>query len=150
SHTDMLEGVVDHVKSALERGELRDLCLVSNVFVGKHKVARVERFAGLLGAHHVMPDFFHLKPHPAPFLEALQRMRATPQEVVVGDQLFTDILGGRRLDMLTVYVRPLGPDHWTTWLTMRRVRERRLLAGWQMRGVQVDSKEVDLKDQQPQ
>lgn len=127
----MLAGVVEHLSAARDCGALRDLCLVSNVFVGRHKRRRVESFARTLKAHFVMPDLFHLKPHPAPFLEALRRMGATPaQTVVVGDQLFTDVRGGNRLEMLTVYVRPIGPDHWTTDLTLRRLRERRLLRRW--------------------
>lgn len=132
STADMVDGVVEHLQAARESGALRDVCLVSNVFVGRRKMRRVERFAATLQAHHVMPGILQLKPHPAPFHEALRKMGATAEAtVVVGDQLFTDVLGGKRLGMLTVYVRPLGADHWTTWLTMRRVRERRLLADWQ-------------------
>jgi HAD superfamily phosphatase (TIGR01668 family) len=128
---DLVPGVVEHLRRARKGGVLRDICLVSNVFVGRQKAARVARFAALLDAHHVLPGILRLKPHPAPFREALRRMgAAASQAVVVGDQLFTDVLGGNRLDMLTVYVHPLGPDHWTTWLTMRRFRERRLLARW--------------------
>jgi len=128
---DMLPGVADHIAAARSCGALRDVCLVSNVFVGHRKRLRVERFARALDAHAVMPDVLHLKPHAAPFLEALKHMGATASaSVMVGDQLFTDVLGGNRLGMLTVYVRPIGPDHWTTALTMRRSRERRLFAAW--------------------
>lgn len=128
---DMVDGVAEHLDRARASGALQDVCLVSNVFAGRAKRRRVERFAQRLRAHCVMPGIFQLKPHPAPFLEALGRMGATAmQTVVVGDQMFTDVLGGNRLQMLTVYVHPLGPDHWTTWLTMRRVRERRLLRAW--------------------
>lgn len=124
----MLPGVADHIREARAGGALRDVCLVSNVSVGRRKRQRVEAFARELEAHFVLPGFFHLKPHPAPFLEAMRRMGATAAEtVVVGDQLFTDVRGGNRLDMFTVYVRPIGPDHWTTGLTLRRYRERRLL-----------------------
>jgi uncharacterized protein len=135
SDDDLIPGVLEHLHDARSRGILRDICLVSNVFMGRRKMQRVERFATALGAHHHIPHILRLKPHPAPFREALRRMRATPEEtVVVGDQLFTDVLGGKRMNMLTVYVRPLGPDHWTTWLTMRRLRERRLLASWEASG----------------
>lgn len=128
---DLAPGVLDHIWNALNSGALRDLCLVSNVFAGNAKARRVKRFAGVLKAHYVTARFLRLKPNPAPFREALCLMGAIPaQTVVVGDQLFTDVLGGKRLNMLTVYVRPLGPDHWTTRLTMRRVLERHLLRAW--------------------
>lgn len=131
----LLPGVADHLRAARTGGALRDVCLVSNVSVGRRKRQRVEAFARELDAHFVLPGIFQLKPHPAPFLEALRRMGATAaQTVVVGDQLFTDVRGGRRLDMLTIYVRPIGPDHWTTGLTLRRYRERRLLAAFEGAG----------------
>ena len=124
----LVAGVAEHLHAARITGALRDVCLVSNVFAGARKRRRVEAFAAALDAHFVLPGILHLKPHPAPFLEALRHMGATAAEtVVVGDQLFTDVRGGKRLDMLTVYVRPIGPDHWTTGLTLRRFRERRLL-----------------------
>lgn len=129
--TSMVAGVPEHIDAARRSGALADVCLVSNVFVGRRKAARVAAFAQALNAHYVLPSWRRLKPHASPFLEALRRMNAAPQEtVVVGDQLFTDVLGGNRLGMCTVYVHPLGPDHWTTWLTMRRLRERRLLRAW--------------------
>lgn len=140
---DLEPGIVSHLAGARDCGALADICLVSNVFVGRRKAQRVARFAHDLGAHHVLPRVFQLKPHPAPFRLALRLMGALPsQAVVVGDQLFTDILGGKRLDLMTVYVRPLGPDHWTTRLTMRRMRERRLLERWRVWEAQIQDEDV--------
>lgn len=49
------------------------------------------------------------KPGRAAYRRALQRLDADPAEVaVVGDQVFTDILGGNRAGLLTILVRPLG------------------------------------------
>ncbi|MBM3462047.1 MAG: HAD-IIIA family hydrolase [Armatimonadetes bacterium] len=125
----LIPGVVEHLHAAREAGHLRGLCLVSNVMLGRHKVLRVERFARELDAHFVAADWRAPKPSPLPFRAALQRMACEPSEtVVVGDQVYTDVRGGNRLGMFTVLVPPLGPDHWTTRLIGRRVRERRVLA----------------------
>lgn len=125
---DMEPGIVDRLALLRERGVIRDVALVSNVVFGRGRRRRVQRFAEILGAHAILAGPFHLKPSPLPFREALRKMQADPSRtVVVGDQVFTDVLGGNRLGMITVLVRPLGPDHWTTRLMGRRWRERILL-----------------------
>ena len=49
------------------------------------------------------------KPRRSAYYQAVQRLHSTPEQTaVVGDQLFTDILGGNRSGILTVLVRPLG------------------------------------------
>jgi predicted HAD superfamily phosphohydrolase YqeG len=48
----------------------------------------------------------------------------------VGDQLFTDVLGGRLLGMMTIMVLPLSQSDLPHTLLLRRV-ERVLLAGRQ-------------------
>lgn len=49
------------------------------------------------------------KPRRKPFVRALELMGATPKETaVVGDQIFTDVLGGNRLGLFTILVEPLN------------------------------------------
>ncbi|MGB9868276.1 MAG: YqeG family HAD IIIA-type phosphatase [Bacillota bacterium] len=49
------------------------------------------------------------KPRARGFLAAMEAMGTAPGETaVVGDQLFTDVLGGNLLGMYTVLVEPLG------------------------------------------
>ncbi|MDQ3707565.1 MAG: HAD family hydrolase [Chloroflexota bacterium] len=48
-------------------------------------------------------DVGYLKPHPAIFKAALERLNVSPEEVVfVGDNPFTDILGAHQVGMCTV------------------------------------------------
>lgn len=76
------------------------LCLVSNN--GKE---RVRKIAAQCGAPFVA---WALKPSRSGFRQAAQAMGLSPDTVaVVGDQLFTDILGGNRLGMFTIWVKPL-------------------------------------------
>lgn len=123
------EGVAEALQRALGEGLVRDFCLVSNVIWGRRRAERVEHFARLLGTpHFYAANFWNRKPRARPFLEAMRMMGSTPATTaVVGDQIFTDVAGGRRLGLYTVLVQPLGPDHWTTRLTSRRRREADLL-----------------------
>lgn len=51
------------------------------------------------------------KPIPRNFRKAARRMGLPPQRVaMVGDQLFTDVLGGNLAGMFTVMVRPLADN----------------------------------------
>lgn len=48
------------------------------------------------------------KPAKSGFVQALESLQLKPEEVaVVGDQLFTDVLGGNRMGMYTIWVKPL-------------------------------------------
>ncbi|RKD34596.1 YqeG family HAD IIIA-type phosphatase [Thermohalobacter berrensis] len=49
------------------------------------------------------------KPRKKPFKKAIKLMKTTPEKtVVIGDQIFTDILGGNRLGAYTVLVSPIS------------------------------------------
>ena len=90
------------------------VCLVSNNW---HE--RVHRVASELGFDLVDKA---IKPLPFAFLAALRHAGASRREAaVVGDQLFTDILGGNMLDMLTVLVAPLSSTDLPHTLLLRRL-----------------------------
>ncbi len=77
------------------------VCLASNT----HNRRRLERVASKLGVPYVqgLP-----KPRKRCFNRALELLGLTADSVaVVGDQLFTDILGGRRSGIHTIMVQPL-------------------------------------------
>lgn len=97
------------------------LCIVSNTLGG-----RVGRLAQDLGIPAVTGA---LKPRRRAFRRALALMGTQPAETaLVGDQVFTDILGGNRLGLHTILVRPQSPRE---FLLTRLVRlgERLILGG---------------------
>ena len=48
------------------------------------------------------------KPKTPSFFKAMEQMGVTPQETaVVGDQVFTDVLGGNRAGVTTILVKPI-------------------------------------------
>lgn len=99
------------------------VCLVSNNW---HE--RVEGVARQLGLELVAKA---VKPLPFAFLMALRKLgsrRGTA--ATIGDQLFTDVLGGMLLGMKTVMVLPLSSSDLPHTLVLRRL-ERIALAGRQ-------------------
>lgn len=97
------------------------VCLVSNNW---HD--RVKEVADELGFDLVSKA---VKPLPFAFLRALSKAGSKrARAVVVGDQLFTDVLGGRLLGMRTVLVTPLSQTDLPHTLLLRKL-ERLVLAG---------------------
>ena len=78
-----------------------DLFLLSN----SRKPRRAEHFATALG----IPFLGRAgKPKTGGFLRAMEQMgRASAQTAMVGDQIFTDILGAKRTGMLALMVEPI-------------------------------------------
>ncbi len=61
-----------------------------------------------------------LKPRRTPFRKAMMRMDADSGETaVVGDQIFTDVLGGKRLGLYTILTRPLSRKEFPTTRILR-------------------------------
>jgi len=115
------------LKSARAAGMI-DICLVSNVGIpgiNDWRIKRVKSIAKTLDIEedHVVCAFLrNPKPSAIPFVQACQIMGVPPenysQVLVAGDQPRTDIQGGNRLGMTTIWVAPLDPktDYpWTKW-----------------------------------
>ena len=111
----------------------------SNVIWPGKRLHRLHRLADKLEIEHVVPGFFwNRKPKNAPFVEALRLMKAKASEtVMVGDQIFSDVLGGNRMGMFTIWLEPMSPDHWTTIAVGKRFREKRVRREMHARGIWV-------------
>jgi len=97
------------------------VCLVSNNW---HE--RVSGVANELGLELVAKA---IKPLPFAFLIALRKLGSTrARAAAIGDQMFTDVLGGRLLGMKTVMVLPLSSSDLPHTVVLRRI-ERAILAG---------------------
>lgn len=119
-----------------DEGLVEDICLISNVIVPGRRVKRLFRLAKELRIDHVVPCyFFNRKPKSSPFLKALNMLGARAEEtVMIGDQIFSDVLGGNRLGFYTIWVSPMSPDHWSTVLVGKRMREIKVMEELQNRG----------------
>ncbi len=112
------------IARARERGLA--LYLVSNAFRG----SRVRAVAGELGIGCVRRAG---KPFGAGYRRAMKEMKISPAETcVIGDQVFTDILGGNRLGLTTILVEPLAARE-SPHTRLIRLIERPLRRRWARR-----------------
>lgn len=103
------------------------ICIVSNNSAeqGKDLARRLD----------VPALWYAVKPRRKSFRRAMEIMELDPFQVaVVGDQLFTDVLGGNRLGLYTILVVPISQrELW--WTRMMRGLEKRVLYSLQKRGL---------------
>lgn len=101
------------------KGQGVKLYIVSNT----SKKKKVEKVAGKLDIPYV---FFAKKPLKIGFKKAQKYLKENSENIaVVGDQIFTDVIGGNRAKMFTILVEPISEkDFWyTKW---KRPIERRI------------------------
>lgn len=103
------------------------MCILSNAL--EH---RVEAVAKLLEIPYVSRA---IKPRKFPFKKALELMGTTPEETaVVGDQLFTDILGGNRMELYTIWTPPLSSAEFLSTRAVRQL-ERLVIKRFRKKGI---------------
>ncbi|MCL1975224.1 MAG: YqeG family HAD IIIA-type phosphatase [Firmicutes bacterium] len=89
------------------------ICIVSN-----NRGQRVNRVAAQLA----LPCFYSAgKPRVKSYRQAATLLKLPPHQLaMVGDQLFTDVLGGNRAGLTTIFVKYMHPrEHWGTTLIFR-------------------------------
>jgi HAD superfamily phosphatase (TIGR01668 family) len=89
------------------------------VILSNNNKTRVGNFAEPLGIPFIPAA---RKPAGAAFRRALKLLELDPgQAVVVGDQMLTDVLGGRRAGLHTILVTPIAPreEGWATQINRR-------------------------------
>lgn len=86
------------------------MCILSNT----NKVEKVKKVADALNLEYL---YFAHKPNKKGFKRAQKLLNLNTKEIaVVGDQIFTDVLGGNRMQMFTILTKPL--DKRDIWITV--------------------------------
>ncbi|MDF2630892.1 MAG: hypothetical protein K0R39_4723 [Symbiobacteriaceae bacterium] len=117
NHPDPTPGLQEWLQRVGARG--LSACIVSN-----NSGPRVSEFAAKVGIPFISNA---AKPRRKGFREAMRRFGVTPQQtVVIGDQIFTDVLGGNRSGAHTILVVPIDPREFFLTQIVRKV-ERRVL-----------------------
>jgi HAD superfamily phosphatase (TIGR01668 family) len=116
--------VSDHVVRWL--GALQEsgfgLCVVSNN--GRERVRRLTAPLAIPAVHRAV------KPRSYPFLRGMEILGTTPgQTAVIGDQIFTDVLGGNLLGLYTILVVPMEGKEFIGTRLIGRPLEKLVLAG---------------------
>ena len=116
---DMSQEVETWLRAVLAAGI--KFCVLSNSMLS----SRSERIAAKLNSayvHHAR------KPARAGFEKAMAAMNTVPANTaVVGDQMFTDILGGNRVGLYTIMVKPIHPREFPYTRYVSRPPEKLLL-----------------------
>lgn len=98
-YKNMLEGVEDWCKALKKEGI--KFCIASN----SNKKQKVEMVASKLGIPYV---FFAKKPLKRGLYQAKEILGLEQRQIaVIGDQIFTDVLGANRCKMYSVLVEPI-------------------------------------------
>jgi HAD superfamily phosphatase (TIGR01668 family) len=100
------------------------VCVASNT----RRLGRLSRVAAAGGILHVPGNAG--KPGTGGLRRALSLLGTAPEETaMVGDQVFTDIVAGNRLGLMTVLVNPLSPHEFIGTRLVSRPVERLVLRG---------------------
>ena len=95
------------------------LCIVSN--------NTADRGGDLARELDIPAYWYAVKPRRRSFRKALCEMELSAKEVaVIGDQIFTDVLGGNRMGLYTILVTPIS-DKEFIWTKLMRQFERLVL-----------------------
>jgi len=111
------EKLIYWTKHCLKEGF--SLCIISN-----NKYKRIKYCSELLGIPAVFGSF---KPCKSAFKKGMDILGTQPEQTaIVGDQIFTDIFGAKRMGLYAILVKPISSRE-LFWTRMMRLLERRLL-----------------------
>lgn len=103
--------LIDYYKNMIEGldkwcEEMKEEGIKCIILSNSNKKEKVETVAKKLDIDYIM---FAKKPMKSGFKKALEKLKLKNSEVaVVGDQLFTDVLGAKRMDMFSILVKQVA------------------------------------------
>ena len=104
------------IKSAKSNGI--KCCILSNTL----KKEKVETLSKQLDIPYYM---FAKKPLSGGFKKCIKLFELEPREIcVIGDQIFTDVMGGNIMQMYTIYVHPISSDDYSITTKIKRPLEK--------------------------
>lgn len=84
---------------------------------------------------HIPYEMFAKKPSKKGFIKIQNILNINPENIaVVGDQIFTDVIGGNRCNMFTILVDPVDKkDYWyTAWKRpLENKLKQKITKGWE-------------------
>ncbi|MCX7710912.1 MAG: YqeG family HAD IIIA-type phosphatase [Clostridia bacterium] len=100
------------------------VCIVSNA--SKKRVIKFNERLKIFAFHRAS------KPGTKTFLKAIRLMNLKPDETaMVGDQLFTDVYGGNKLNMFTILVKPIDTNE-ILFIKFKRIFEKYILSKYKV------------------
>ncbi len=103
---------------------------ITPVIVSNGKAPRVRPFAEKLGFPFTASA---AKPLPIGFLRAKKQLGLRKHQcVVIGDQIFTDVLGGKAAGMRVIQTLPLDRTSDTGFIHFKRKLEKIIMKNWEV------------------
>ncbi|MBO5142489.1 MAG: YqeG family HAD IIIA-type phosphatase [Clostridia bacterium] len=101
------EEIANWVKDAKKQGF--KMCILSN----SNKLEKITKVAKKVEMEYIS---FAKKPSKSGFLKAAKLLNIENNKIaMVGDQVFTDVLGANKVNMLSIYVEPINKkEYWYT------------------------------------
>ena len=100
---DISENLSEQTKKWAEAVKKENIKLY--ILSNSNKKEKVKKLAEKLGIPY---EYFGKKPLKSGFLKVQKILKEDPQNIgVIGDQIFTDIIGGNRCKMFTILVEPI-------------------------------------------
>ena len=95
--------------------ELKNNGIKLYILSNSNKKEKVKKVAETLKIEY---EFFAKKPLKSGFKKVQKKLEENPENIgVVGDQIFTDVIGGNRCKMFSILVEPIAEkDIWITML----------------------------------
>ncbi len=123
----LTEGLADWLDLMRKNG-------IKMTVLSNSKAKRLEPFAKKIGLEYIS---LGLKPLPFGYLRALKRLKSKRKEsAIVGDQIFTDIMGGNLVGIKTVLLTPIKLE------TSLRFRMKRKLEAFLIKKLKITNTEV--------
>ena len=103
--------LIDYYKNLIDGAEdwcenLKSEGIKCIILSNSNKKEKVETVAKKLGIKYIM---FAKKPLKSGFKRALEKLEMKPEQgAVVGDQIFTDVVGAKRMKMFSILVKQVG------------------------------------------
>lgn len=107
---------------------------INLMVLSNSKEARVKPFAEKIGLNYIS---LGLKPLPSGFLRAIKALGIKRKNIaIVGDQIFTDVLGGNIVGLKTILLTPIKLE--TTWgFRFKRKIERLVFKIYKIKNTEV-------------
>ena len=123
----LTEGLREWLKKMNENG-------IKMTVLSNSNAKRLEPFAKKIGLQYIS---LGLKPLPFGYLRALKRLGSKKNNTaIVGDQIFTDVLGGNAVGLKTVLLTPIKPE------TSLRFRMKRKVEAFLIKKLNITNTEV--------
>lgn len=107
--------------------KMKEQGIILYILSNTNKRQKVENVANALKIPYML---FAKKPSKKGFIKIQKEINIAPANIaVVGDQIFTDVVGGNRCNMFTILVEPVDKkDYWyTAWKRpIERIIKRRI------------------------